>query len=160
MASPGGLLSNILRARSILEIIAFEVPDLGRSILRAVTPEVHEVLRELCINLLSGCLPMHKEEDIVFFRKQKPLLRSLANPRSSLKSIQRLLRRKTCFEPIQRLVKLALLYFSKHHESPSRKIQSHPKRSSSKSVEFVEARSSTQRPRAQTPAEPDESNSE
>ena len=151
MALPGGLPSNVLRTRSILEIIAYEVPDLGRSVLRAVTPEVHEVLRELSINLLSGCLPITKEEDIAFFRKQKPLLRSLANPRSSLKNIQRLLRRKTCFVPIQRLVKLALLYFTKDHESHGRKIQSYPKRFGAKSVEFVEAGPPTQRPRAQTP---------
>ena len=42
MALPGGLPSNVLRTRSILEIIAYEVPDLGQSVSRAVTPEVHE----------------------------------------------------------------------------------------------------------------------
>ena len=160
MALPAGLPSNIFKIRSLLEILAFEAPALGRSLLRVITGEVHRALRELSLNLLSGCLPLQTPEDKLYFKRQKPLLRLIANPRTSLTTVQRRLKQKGCLEPIRRLARLALEYFKDRDEHKSRKVQPCSSRSSSKGVKFVESRSPAQRQRATTPANTAESDSE
>ena len=158
------LPDNIFRIKALLEILAQEGPDIGCAILRTLSPVLIRGLGELCYNLLAGHLPLteHHADDQQYFRRHKPLLRCLANNRSSKGALRKCLSRKSCYEPLRRLAQITLQHFRaclkpKHGFPPSSPLQLDSNRAPSKTPRIPTSQLTSQRQGAASITQSDES---